>query len=100
MTILAIFRFTRSMYGTSFPAAHRRRILLKVTGAAAYEHPVAVEFDFRDNRLLARYQYDEKEQEKIDIYLWAYVEWKRNGCLRRFDGLRIYRFANGTSDSK
>ena len=27
----------------------------------------------------ARYMYDEKEQDKIDKYLWAYVTWKQNG---------------------
>ena len=42
-------------------------------------HPMAVEFDFSENRLFARYLYDEKEQDKIDTYLWAYVAWKQNG---------------------
>ncbi len=42
-------------------------------------HPMAVEFDFSKNRIFARYLYDEKEQDKIDKYLWAYVTWKQNG---------------------
>ena len=42
-------------------------------------HPMAVEFDFSENRIFARYLYDEKEQDKIDKYLWAYVAWKQNG---------------------
>lgn len=42
-------------------------------------HPMAVEFDFSKNRIFARYLYDEKEQDKIDKYLWAYVSWKQNG---------------------
>ena len=42
-------------------------------------HPMAVEFDFSENRICARYMYDEKEQDKIDKYLWAYVTWKQNG---------------------
>lgn len=53
-------------------------------------HPMAVEFDFSDNRLLARYQYDEKEQEKIDAFLWAYVEWKQNGCQGNAPKLKAY----------
>ena len=53
-------------------------------------HPMAVEFDFSDNRLIARYQYDETEQEKIDAYLWAYVEWKRNGCRKSPPKLKAY----------
>ena len=42
-------------------------------------HPMAVEFDFSENRIFARYLYDEKEQGKIDKYLWDYVRWKQNG---------------------
>lgn len=42
-------------------------------------HPMAVEFDFSENRICARYMFDEKEQAKIDKYLWAYVTWKQNG---------------------
>ena len=42
-------------------------------------HPMTVEFDFSENRISARYLYDEKEQAKIDTYLWAYVTWKQNG---------------------
>ena len=53
-------------------------------------HPMAVEFDFSDNRLIARYKYDEAEQAKIDDYLWAYVEWKRNGCRGKAPKLKAY----------
>ena len=53
-------------------------------------HPMAVEFDFSDNRLIARYKYDEMEQEKIDAYLWAYVEWKRNDCQGNAPQLKAY----------
>ena len=53
-------------------------------------HPMAVEFDFSDNRLIARYQYDEAEQEKIDAYLWAYVEWKQKGCQGKAPKLKAY----------
>ena len=42
-------------------------------------HPMAVEFDFSEDRIFARYLYDEKEQAKIDKYLWSYVKWKQNG---------------------
>ena len=53
-------------------------------------YPMAVECDFSKNRLIARYQYDEAEQEKIDAYLWAYVEWKRNGCRGKAPKLKAY----------
>ena len=53
-------------------------------------HPMAVDFDFSDNRLIARYKYDETEQEKIDAYLWAYVEWKRDGCQGNAPKLKAY----------
>ena len=67
-------------------------------------HPMAVEFDFSGNRIFARYLYDEKEQDKIDKYLWAYVAWKQNGRrgvrpklkayseMAKFDGVRIYQY--------
>ena len=53
-------------------------------------HPMAVECDFSKNRLIARYQYDEAEQEKIDVYLWAYVAWKRNGCRGKAPKLKAF----------
>lgn len=67
-------------------------------------HSMAVEFDFSGNRIFARYLYDEKEQDKIDKYLWAYVAWKQNGRrgvrpklkayseMAKFDGVRIYQY--------
>ena len=53
-------------------------------------HPMAVEFDFSKNRILARYLYDEKEQDKIDNYLWAYVKWKQNGKQGSRPKLKAY----------
>ena len=53
-------------------------------------HPMAVEFDFSKNRILARYLYDEKEQDKIDTYLWAYVKWKQNGKRGSRPKLKAY----------
>jgi hypothetical protein len=53
-------------------------------------HPMAVEFDFSKDRILARYLYDEKEQDKIDTYLWAYVKWKQNGKRGSRPKLKAY----------
>ena len=53
-------------------------------------HPMAVEFDFSKDRILARYLYDEKEQDKIDTYLWAYVKWKQNGKQGSRPKLKAY----------
>ena len=53
-------------------------------------HPMGVEFDFRDNRLIARYLYDEAEQEKIDAYLWAYATWKKAGKPGKVPKLKAY----------
>ena len=53
-------------------------------------HPMAVEFDFRENRIFARYLYDEKEQGKIDKYLWAYVAWKQGGKRGTRPKLKAY----------
>ena len=53
-------------------------------------HPMAVEFDFSKNRIFARYLYDEKEQDKIDKYLWAYVAWKQNGRRGTRPKLKAY----------
>ena len=53
-------------------------------------HPMAVEFDFSGNRIFARYLYDEKEQAKIDQYLWAYVAWKQNGRRGNRPKLKAY----------
>ena len=52
--------------------------------------PMAVEFDFSDDRLVARYLYDEAEQDKIDAYLWAYVAWKQAGKPGRGPILKAY----------
>ena len=53
-------------------------------------HPMAVEFNFSENRICARYMYDEKEQDKIDKYLWAYVTWKQNGKYGGRPKLKTY----------
>ena len=53
-------------------------------------YPMAVEFDFSDDRILARYFYDEEEQDKIDRYLWAYVEWKKGGRKGAAPRLKAY----------
>ena len=53
-------------------------------------HPMAVEFDFSKNRIFARYLYDEKEQAKIDKYLWAYVSWKQDGRRGARPKLKAY----------
>ena len=53
-------------------------------------YPMAVEFDFSGDRILARYQYDEAEQGKIDEYLWAYVNWKKEGKQGKAPRLKAY----------
>ncbi len=52
--------------------------------------PMAVEFDFSNNRLVARYLYDEEEQDKIDAYLWEYVAWKKGGKVGKAPRLKAY----------
>ena len=53
-------------------------------------HPMGVEFDFKNNRLVARYLYDEAEQEKIDAYLWDYATWKQAGKPGKAPKLKAY----------
>ena len=52
--------------------------------------PMSVEFDFSHNRLVARYMYDEAEQDKIDAYLWKYVAWKKAGKAGKAPRLKAY----------
>ena len=52
--------------------------------------PMAVAFDFSDDRLVARYLYDEAEQDKIDDYLWKYVAWKQAGKAGKAPVLKAY----------
>ena len=52
--------------------------------------PMAVEFNFADNRLVARYLYDEEEQDKIDDYLWKFVAWKQAGKPGKAPELKAY----------
>ena len=42
-------------------------------------HPMDVEFDFRNDRIVAQYLFDEAEQDKIDAYHSAYIAWKKAG---------------------
>ena len=52
--------------------------------------PMGVEFDFDNNRLIARYLYDEEEQDKIDDYLWKFVAWKQAGKPGKAPELKAY----------
>lgn len=52
--------------------------------------PMAVAFDFSNDRLVARYLYDEEEQDKIDDYLWKYVDWKQKGKPGKAPKLKAY----------
>ena len=61
--------------------------------------PMAVEFDFSGNRLVARYQYDEDEQAKIDTYLWEYVAWKKAGKPGKAPELKAYSDMAGEKKS-
>ena len=61
--------------------------------------PMSVEFDFSDNRLVARYQYDEEEQDKIDAYLWKYATWKKNGKPGEAPELKAYSDMAGENKS-
>ena len=42
-------------------------------------HPMGVELDFRNDRIVAQYLFDEAEQDKIDAYHSAYIAWKKAG---------------------
>ena len=48
-------------------------------------HPMAVEFDFRENRIFARYLYDEKEQGKIDKYLYSEMANEEKSFVRNIE---------------
>ena len=61
-------------------------------------YPMAVEFDFSDDRILARYVYDEEEQDKIDRYLWSYVEWKKGGKI--CDAPKLKAYSDMADDNK
>ncbi len=61
-------------------------------------YPMAVEFDFSDDRILARYFYDEEEQDKIDRYLWSYVEWKKSG--KKVDAPRLKAYSDMANENK
>ena len=51
---------------------------------------MAVVFDFSNNRLIARYLFDEEEQDKIDDYLWKFVAWKQAGKPGKAPELKAY----------
>lgn len=53
-------------------------------------HPMGVEFDFRDDRIVARYLFDEAEQDKIDAYHRAYIAWKKAGQQGSAPKLKAY----------
>ena len=53
-------------------------------------HPMGVEFDFRDDRIVARYLFDEAEQDKIDAYHRAYIAWKKAGQHGSAPKLKAY----------
>ena len=53
-------------------------------------HPMGAEFDFRDNRIVARYLFDEAEQDKIDAYHSAYLAWKKAGEQGKAPKLKAY----------
>ena len=44
-------------------------------------NPMGAEFDFRDDRIVVMYQYDQDEQDKIDRYLQDCIAWKKGGKL-------------------
>lgn len=52
--------------------------------------PMGAEFDFRNNRFVANYLFDEDEQDKIDAYLEKYVAWKASGKVGKEPKLKAY----------
>jgi hypothetical protein len=51
---------------------------------------MGAEFDFRDNRIVATYLFDQDEQEKIDAYHQDYVAWKKAGKPGSAPKLKAY----------
>lgn len=53
-------------------------------------NPMGAEFDFRDNRIVVTYLFDQEEQDKIDAYHQEYVAWKRAGKPGKAPKLKAY----------
>ena len=53
-------------------------------------NPMGAEFDFRDDRIVVIYQYDQDEQDKIDAYLQDCIAWKKAGKLGSEPKLKAY----------
>ncbi|MCR4751830.1 MAG: hypothetical protein K5852_05995 [Eubacterium sp.] len=53
-------------------------------------HPMAAEFDFRNNAIHAIYYYDEEEQEKIDAFKKEYRRWEDNDEKGDMPRLKAY----------
>ncbi len=52
--------------------------------------PMAVDFNFSRNRIVAKYLYDEEEQDKIDEYEKRYKAWKKAGMEGDVPRLKAY----------
>ena len=52
--------------------------------------PMGANFNFRNNRLVVGYLFDEDEQDKIDNYLEQYVAWKASGRQGKEPKLKAY----------
>ena len=52
--------------------------------------PMGAGFNFRNDRLVVRYLFDEDEQDKIDTYLEQYVAWKSSGRKGQEPKLKAY----------
>ncbi len=53
-------------------------------------HPMAAEFDFKNNAIHALYYYDREEQEKIDAFKAEYRRWEDGGEQGRAPRLKAY----------
>ena len=53
-------------------------------------NPMGAEFDFRNDRIVVMYQYDQDEQDKIDAYLQDCIAWKKGGKLGKEPKLKAY----------
>ena len=60
--------------------------------------PMAVDFDFSRNRIVAKYFYDEEEQDKIDEYEKKYKAWKKAG--KEGDAPRLKAYSDMAEDKK
>ncbi len=53
-------------------------------------HPMAAEFDFSGNKIVAAYYYDAEEQEKIDSFKVRYKKWEDGGENGKAPRLKAY----------